>query len=273
MIINQFSQNKMHKRGQLAIFVIIAVLIMAAIGGIVYIENTKKPSESPEIKEVSTYIESCLENMSKAAISAIGRNGGYFVIPEDYNLYLNYPIAYSIDNGKNLAPKKQVLENQISQYIDTNIDVCLNNFNDFKKRGFSISKQNNKITAIIVKDEVDIIANIPVSITKDNSTSFIKDFSAFIKPIRFETLLKANNEIATSETIDPRTMCLTCIRNIAISHDLKVEIIETGNRNEFIFTLIDEKSNFIGEPYGYNFAARYNFPECENVEECFNALR
>jgi len=264
----------MIKRGQVTIFVIIAVLIISAIGGIVYIEGVKKTSESPEVKEVSGFVSSCLQQVSIEAVATIGEQGGYYNLPERANYFLFFPKPYYIYETENLAPMKASLEKSISDYIADNVDVCFSDFFDFEQRGLDVKKANsNSVTARIRGNEVVISAKIPVSITKDNSTSIITDFSALVRPVRLETLLKASNDITDSETRDPRTLCITCVQDIAENYSLQVDIIDTDDRNEFIYILIDEQSNFTGLPFEYSFAARYNFPSCNDVESCFNALQ
>jgi len=263
----------MIKRGQVTIFIIIAILIFAAIGGIVYIEGVKKPSESPEVKEVSGFVSDCLQQVSEDAVIAIGEQGGYYNLPEITNYFLFFPKPYYIYETQNLVPLKGLLEKSINDYIASNIDFCLGDFSDFEQRGLDVRKTNsNRVTTRIRGNEVLISAKIPIRITKDNSTSLVNDFSALVRPVRLETLLKASRDIAASETKDPRTICITCIQDIAQNYSLQVTITDTDDRNEFIYTLIDEQSNFTGLPFEYSFAARYRFPDCTTTEECFNAL-
>jgi len=265
----------MIKRGQVTIFIIIAVLIIAAVGGIVFIENIKKAAESPEVKEVSGFVSDCLQQTSEDAVITIGDQGGYYNIPERANYFLFFPKPYYIYETQNFVPIKATLEKELGSYIEDNIDICLDDFEALTRQGYTIKKAgSNKATVRIDgrSNTVSVSAKVPVSVSKGNTTNLVTDFSAGVMPVRFETLLKASSDIAKSETIDPRTICITCIQEIAQNYSLQVTITDTDDRNEFIYTLIDEQSNFTGLPFEYSFAARYKFPDCADVESCAKAL-
>jgi len=262
----------MYKRGQVTIFIIVAIVIVASAAAILLLVQTQKTAESPEVKEIRNYVESCLDQVSVDAVISIGQQGGYYNLPEKSRYFLFFPAPYYIYENDNFVPVKVVLERELGKYIENNLDFCFNDFIEFKNRGLDIRKRSNIAVAKISSDKVLINAKISISLTKGNSTSIIEDFSSYVGPVRFESILRASNDIASSETIDPRTLCVTCINNIIESYNMSVKILDTEDRNEFIFTLIDESSNFTGFPYEYSFAARYKFPDCTTTEECFNKL-
>src|SRR3989338_733361 len=264
------------KRGQITIFIIIALVIVAGIGSLVYIQSTKKVTENPNVADVRACAEPCLKQTAEDAVLTIGEQGGYYDLPEKSNYFLFFPKPYYIYEKDNLVPGMQILERELGSYIADNIDVCLGDFEVLTQKGYDVKKAGaNKVTAKIdgKSNSVSVTAKIPISVSKANSTDLVTDFSTFVAPIRFETLLKASNDIAASETKDPRTICITCIQEIAQNYSLQVTITDTDDRNEFIYTLIDEQSNFTGLPFEYSFAARYTFPNCNDVESCFNALQ
>ena len=78
----------MKKRGQVVIFVILGIVIVAIITLLVFLASTRNNTAKTEvtasqvdldsaIKEVNTLVESCLEKISKQAILSAGRFGGY----------------------------------------------------------------------------------------------------------------------------------------------------------------------------------------------------
>lgn len=265
-----------HRKGQVTMLIVIAVVIVAAIV-LVFMASeigfSFGAKESPEVKEISSFVQDCLDQTAEEAVIVIGSQGGYNELPEGSNEYLYYPSPYYIDSGKNLAIDKQVLERELGAYIEENLGRCFYNFEEFRTRDIDVDLGDITANARAGRNEVMISAKIPLSITNDNSTSLLSDFTTSVKPVRFDTLLAASNEIAISETEDSRTICLTCIQSIAEKYGLSIDIVETENRNEFIFILTDEQSNFAGVPYEYSFAARYSSPDCADIESCFNALQ
>jgi len=264
------------KKGQVTIFIIISVLIVAAVGGIVYIESIKEPVESPEVKEIRSFVEPCLKSVSGDAVLVIGEQGGYYNAPENANYFLFFPRPYYIYETESLVPKKEFLEKSLGLYIEENIDICLSNFTLLKEKGYDVKKAGtNKATVRIDGryNSVNFKTIIPISVTKGSTTSLVTDFSTTIAPVRFETLLKASNDIAISETRDPRSICMSCVNDIADKYDLNVTILTTDVRDDVIYIITDKNSNFSGFPFEYSFAARYAFPDCEGAKECLEALR
>jgi len=265
----------MIKRGQVTIFIIVAIVIVASAAAILLLVQTQKPVESPEVKEVGNFVSTCLQQVSEDAIIAVGEQGGYYNLPERTNYFSFFPKPYYIYETEDLVPGMQVLELEISKYIKDNIDFCLADFSVLEQKGYDVKKTgSNKISIRIIGSDnsVGVSAKIPISVSKGNSTSLVNDFYTIVKPVRFDVLLRASNEIVSSETRDPRTMCITCIQDIAENYGLQVTITETDDRNDFIYALADDQSNFTEFLYEYSFAAKYKFPDCATTEECFNKL-
>jgi len=263
----------MNRRGQITIFVIIAIVIVASIGTVVYIQSTKKVAESPEVKEVRTFTETCLKQTAKDAIFLVGEQGGYYNVPNISNNFTLFPKPYYIYETQNLVPQKEKVEEEIGKHIKENIDNCLNNFSEFKQKGIDVKKGKNNIYVKLIRKEVDIKVTTPITITWENSTNLISEFNTVVAPVRILDLLKASNEIATSETKDPQAICMTCIDEIAKKYDLDVSIIPTDERNDLIYIISDSQSNYAGIPYYWSFAAKYRFPHCTEAKGCLEALK
>ncbi|MEI6731700.1 MAG: hypothetical protein WCK90_03390 [archaeon] len=264
------------KKGQVSIFVIVAIVIVAVILGIYFLQgNLSQQSDknlSPEAQQVKGYVDECLKTTLTEGIITIGEQGGYNTLPEKSNTFFFFAKPYYFSGKQASVPGKDVLEKEITAYIQDNVDACLENFSYFDGKGMKISKGTNK--AIVKINGLVVSAQLTSSVNIDagGSASSVKDFSASVSPVRFDTLLAASNDIASSETKDPRTMCLSCIKLTASTHGINVEILDTNDRNEYIFQLVDEQSNFSGTSYDYKFAGRYTFPDCTSLEDCQNAL-
>lgn len=163
-----------NKKGQVAIFVIIALII---VGGIVtffvFREQLFGAGVSAEFRPVFDYYKSCIEAETKAAIDLAGSQGGRIFVdsylagseyaPSSSQLnFLGFPVPYWFyisGNGlvKESVPTKAEIQNEISQYISERVnDNC--NFNDFYAKGFSVT-----LSAPVVKttiSESNLIVNV-----------------------------------------------------------------------------------------------------------------
>lgn len=264
------------KKGQISMFVIVAIVIIVVILGayFMYGSVSQKSSQnlSPEAQQVKSYVDECLKSTLTEAVVTIGEQGGYYKVPVNGNSFFFFAKPYYFNGKQTSVPEKIILETEMASYIQDNLDSCLDSFSYFDGKGMKITKASNKasvkINGLVVSAKV--VSSVDVAV--GDSSSSVKDFSASVSPVRFDTLLKASNEIASSESKDPRTMCLSCIKTIAGNNGLSIQILDTDNRNEFVYKLIDDQSNFTGVSYEYKFAARYTFPDCVALEDCYNAL-
>lgn len=89
------------KRGQITVFIIIAIIILFTVAFVIYIRSgiTKvRPTVSQlevteDVKPIQTYVTDCLNIVSKDALVKLGNNGGYININ---NMHIS-PIPYQSD--------------------------------------------------------------------------------------------------------------------------------------------------------------------------------
>ncbi|MEM4259139.1 MAG: hypothetical protein QXS38_00005, partial [Candidatus Pacearchaeota archaeon] len=167
--------NLMSKKGQVAIFVIIALVI---VGGIIVFftfgERLFGVSIPSELKPAFDYYEQCIEYEIKGAVELAGSQGGniypgqyipgseYAPFSSQLN-FLGFPVPYWFYiSGNGLArenvPKKADIENGISKYVEEKIgENC--KFDNFYAQGFSISLGEPKANTKISDGKVDVIVN------------------------------------------------------------------------------------------------------------------
>src|SRR3989344_4597175 len=130
-----------NKKGQVAIFVIIALVI---VGGIItfyaFREQIFAKQIPAELRPVFDYYKSCVEDESKTALDLAGSQGG-FVSPGEYIPgseyapfssqlnFLGFPVPYWFylsGNGvaREKVPTKQEIEKEVSDYIINNMQEC-----------------------------------------------------------------------------------------------------------------------------------------------------
>ena len=70
----------MNKRGQLAIFMIVGVLLVGLFLLIFFLVSTNKEVKQPQEvysgNSIQSYVQSCIESTAKAAITHTGKQGG-----------------------------------------------------------------------------------------------------------------------------------------------------------------------------------------------------
>jgi hypothetical protein len=180
----------MLKRGQLTIFIIIAVIIMGTI--ILFFvtrELITKEVIPVSIMPVETSFLFCLEEDLMAGIDLLEIQAGYIDLPDfepgsiytPFSSQLNFlgnPIPYWYYVSGNNIPKEQVpskdfMERQLEEFVEREITKC--RFSNYYDEGFDINKGEPKARVVIGDDKVDISLEMGLSISFGNDSVVISD--------------------------------------------------------------------------------------------------
>ena len=240
----------MNKKGQLTIFIIIAIFIIGAV--LIFFSlrtGLIKQPLSPEVESVYSFVQECIEQEGIEIIYTIGENGGYFFSPE---LSTDSGVSYYYSNGKNHMPSKEQVEEEISFYLSETLFFCARNFVDFQD--LEIEQREIKIETEIKDEKIILNINYPITIIKEESTSIIKDFKLEI-PVRlgivYDSVTEFMQEQLTSEGI-----CLSCLLDISLENDLYVDMMDYDDETT-IFIFRDENSKINDETFVWAFANKY----------------
>ena len=199
----------MSKRGQITLFVIIAILIIAAV--LVYFVIKPKffaPGISKEeaakvvaaqVQPVKDKVEGCMRIVVIKTLNTLGRQGG--ILPLATSSYFSQPIGvienapimnYALflnDESKylNLFPSLHEMERSIERFLENNPDfmTCINNFEDFKSVDINF-KEDYKFN-VTLADKVYVEMKWPVTIKRSDASSIIEKYNLII-PINFEKI-------------------------------------------------------------------------------------
>ena len=163
--------KKMNRRGQITIFVILAILIVAVLIVIFYpqIKKFTNPLSAIEVD-----VHSCLEKNIKTSLSEVLLHGGS-VNPELYFNYENASLNYLCYTGEwyktcvmQQPLLKQEIEKQINQQAQAKLVACINEVeNKLKSRGYEVKTTGSKVVSIDIQPKkVVLTPNIEFSIQK-----------------------------------------------------------------------------------------------------------
>jgi len=226
----RIKDTKMKKKGQVTTFAILGLIIVIIFGIVYYykgeliknifeqgLESTKVPKEFEPLKE---YIDSCIEDITLEGSSLIGLQGGYLNIPDD-GLPLNPAIPFSnkldvfgnnelqvpywfyeASNGvqKYQIPTIKQMQNDLTNYVNFNLNKCLSNFTSFP--GFELTDFSDVKTNVEIKDTkifTTLLTDIKVSY-KGNEVNFDKFSVAVDSPLG--KLYNIGKEILSKEDKD-----------------------------------------------------------------------
>lgn len=236
----------MFKRGQLTIFIILTIILIGII--ILFFtfqDDLIKRSLSPEAESISNFVYSCIEETAKKGDFFLAMRGGYFNLPDNY--FTGFPVtSYWLYKCEDNFPNKEIIENEISEYIDSQLDYCLLSYDFPEKVKFGHKEIKTKIKE--EKSVISIQVNMPTSIILENSVVYLKDYNYEPEEINLMKFLLVSNKLVNVVKKDYSYLDFTSLFLISDENEIDLSI-DSYNENTFIFKLKDRYN----EEYVFNF--------------------
>ena len=168
--------KKRGRKAQITLFIILGIIILFAVGFTLLL--TQRPGIIKIIPKeeipVETFTRECVEDVGKLAIQILASQGGYIEIPDDIRLnprahlalvpFGEPKIPYWYYREQNRVPTIEFMQDQISNYVEANINTCLNDFESFQQQ-YEITAPANISTRTTIGDQTVLIAlNYPVDL-------------------------------------------------------------------------------------------------------------
>lgn len=250
----------MKKRGQVTIFVIIAIVIVASLIILLtfksdffknLFQTEKERFLSQQSASVRNFVESCIKETTLDGAYFIGRRGGYLIAPEDST---EFDIPYYFIENRSYIPTKERIEEELAAYVDQELFFCTENFVDFPE--VQIEPRESKTTVAILDDFIVLNVNYPIRISKGNSSALVRDFEEIGVPLRLGTIYDVAYLLTQKQVEEPDSICLSCIIELTTENDLLIDMYDY-DENTVIFTIEDEIEDKPRGTYGFKFANKY----------------
>lgn len=194
------------KRGQVSVFIIIGVVIVAGVVFYFLLAGKKAPVISkPVLTDPEILIEKCAEDAAVEAIEIMLPQGGY-LNPENYKLYNNTKVQYlcyttlfyqTCINQEPLYIKH--LQDEITGYITPKIEDCFSDLkSNLEQEGYTVKVADMKVSTALSKGSVKISIDRDFRMNKQETAKIIEKFeSVFNSPVYKMGILA--QEIANEE--------------------------------------------------------------------------
>ena len=229
-----------NKRGQVTLFIIIAIIIVAIIVLAIVLQGGLPGSKMSDndISKVKSYLDSCFETKTEQGILFIAKQGGYNVLPEASINFIDEKTAYYLKNDQLLIPNVASVERELTDWLNEHASECLSMPN------YQIGSEKCTGTATITTDTVKAAFNCPVTIKKGVSSSQIRDFNVNVNaPIA--NLLDASAKVVDEYKKQPGYLCITCFDLITSANNVTIKIVPITKETyepEHIWFLITDKN-------------------------------
>lgn len=156
-------QKSSGRRGQVTIFIIIAIVIIAVVATVFYLIPKTKTATGFDSQNPIGFIQNCLEDRLTDMVSSISSQGGSFD-PEFYFTYQGDNIEYLCYTGeyyRNCVVQqpllKQHIETEIKDSIAPNVETCFANLQEsYRTDGFTVSLQTGRTEVDLLPKRVAV---------------------------------------------------------------------------------------------------------------------
>lgn len=197
-------EGKCGKRGQITIFVIIALLLVAGI--LLFFLLQRRPTvTSPEFTDPQKFIDSCMKDSVGEALNIMMPQGGY-LSPRNYKLYEDNKVAYLCYTSKyyeactNQEPLYiKHLEEEINSYVKPKVEECFFQLKqDLEKRNYVLEERGLETAVALEPKRVKLTAKKYFKLSKGNEVQEFDEFSSSLSTPLYDLALVAQ-EIASQE--------------------------------------------------------------------------
>ncbi len=251
----------MNVKAQVTIFVILAIVIIAAGGIAYYMEKNigtsdAKFSTNLEIQakydKITAQVYDCLESTCQDALDVVGLQGGYYEKPADsYDFGWGF-IPYYYNEGKFAMPTTSEMQKQLGLAVDENIPYCIE---DIDKGDFNLTYLAPKTKAEIKAEEVTFKTDFQITVSdRQHASKFqLKNHPANI-PSKIYDMIQISDFIYQSHKEDPYMISFSTLVDMGTEKNLFIDLTDFDKDSTLFVITYNNTDKF---PKTFEFLAKY----------------
>jgi hypothetical protein len=213
------------KRGQVTIFIIIAIVIVAVIAAVLIIQTTTNVPQG-EVQSIKNYLDSCFEDKGRQVVLENAKKGFYYELPPEKIDFLGEKTAYYFKGNEEIVPTITTIEQQLSAAMDEKMLSCLA-LTEFRQE-YDITWSNCVSDAKVRDEGVEFSINCPIIVKKGSATSRFEVFQTSVD-CNAKKLINVSNFVVEQYALDyiedPEYICLTCLGNIGEANNIEITVV------------------------------------------------
>ena len=253
------------KRGQTTLFIILGLVVLIAVSFIYLVKQDTLESQAisqssfmRNTQIVETFINSCLDKVSKETLLKNNMQGGHINLPDNFKSIGAIPTSFLFFRQVGSLLTKNGIENEISGYIDKKLSECVNDFSEFSY--LKIKKGKVKAQTSINEKDVTIKINWPIKIKQGGFSREISEFQTSYR-ITLKNMIERVNEIISDLNKHPYYLDLFVSSFIDDQmSDINMQVDNDG----FTFLNTDENSNIGDKPFSFMFSTQVGVDQPSN---------
>ncbi|VVB78165.1 Uncharacterised protein [uncultured archaeon] len=257
-------KDRRFTRGQITIFIILAIVVVAGVGVYLYALNSSrndcgldplcKIGVKPEINIIKNSIYECEKETGMSAIKTIGIQGGFYKKPQYFHDIDWAFIPYYYYDGGYFMPQKNIVEGELSSYMNENLKLCIDNL---QFNSYTFEYPDPKSMSFVTPGKVSFTVDLPINLKKGDKSTLIqlKDSPVVFNSSLYESLEVADYITKTHQE-NNSMLCINCVVSMAKERNLYVDMMQYPNLKSTTLVMISENHTST-EPYIFEFLNKY----------------
>ncbi|MBR9701649.1 hypothetical protein GOV13_01880 [Candidatus Pacearchaeota archaeon] len=247
-------------RGQVSIFIIVAIAIVA-VGVLLFMFYPEIGSNfGLESKNPSEFIQDCIKDEVESNVNRLSHQGGslepehYFVYNSEKLEYLCYTNEYYKTCVVQQPMLKRHIEREVEEAIEETVDECFVDLEEsFQKKGYEVNLRRGAFSVELLPKRIAVSFDDSLTLTKETSEKF-DSISVMVNNNLYELVSIANSIISweTSYGDAETTTYMNYYHDLGVQKKLQSDgttvyvLTDLNNGNKFQFA-----SRSVAWPPGY----------------------
>jgi hypothetical protein len=241
----------LHKRGQVAIFIIIGLILLTAVtiffifrNQIVELDQQALSDVASEFVLESQYIETCLEMSSHDAVVLNGFKGGLYA--PKYHVFGEFraPLSTFYYKGQVIAPSNEDVARSIALEFNDLFTACIAEYD--LDAVVSVGQIQTRVG--ILNSSIMIDSTYPITFERAGKRQIYRDHRYTVENVRLLLMLDVARQLSYEQTLDPEYICATCALELGDANYMWIDYTDIGEMKT-VYTITDLFSSIEGSPY------------------------
>jgi hypothetical protein len=238
----------MKTKGQVTIFIIVAILLVAiAASYFIFRDSIKRGSLPGEFSEVQVFTQDCVNSVSENAVLYSGQKGGIYDPNETTSEGISY---YIIDSRDKYFPHISMVGENLALEFNDLFLTCVGDFSDFEDLFIETGLLETEV--FIENEKVYFELKYPIIISKGEREIVLEEFKTKVF-LDYFNFYSAVEEFMLSQRTSSG-ICLTCLFDVGEEYGVEIDMLDSGEVGTTIFVFYDEEIKLNEEVFEFRFA-------------------
>ena len=265
----------MFKKGQVTVFIIIGICILALFGGIYFLtdlfsHDIDSSVDVESFNNIQLFIDSCLATSAENGVREVLAQGGYddvleagsvLQFPKEGDDFLVLPAYF--DAGFVRVPTLSEIQHNAEERVTHNFLRCVNSFETLKMQGYTIEASEPIIALHFEPSTTTVLLRYVLVVTLGSSTKELNNFE-YTMSFAFPQTYNAVRQFLVNQSMVPSEFLVTGLSDAVLNTSGSFGFSQTGDQGRDVLV---QFRTAVDNPIVYQFGLTYDFDEDELVEE------